>query len=173
LIKPVKRWQWSEGNMILYFLRHGLAGDYSTWHEDDRLRPLTEEGVQKLNRSMRKVCELIPDLDVILTSPLVRTRQTAEIAAEHLGMSESLVEDDRLSPGFGMEELAEILLEQGNSLGVMLVGHEPDFSQTISELIGGGRLVCKKGGLARIDMISLTPPRGELVWLIPPKALVS
>jgi phosphohistidine phosphatase len=55
----------------------------------------------------------------------------------------------------------------------MLVGHEPDFSETIRALIGGGRVVCKKGGLARVDLLSdAATLSGQLVWLIPPKELV-
>ncbi len=53
----------------------------------------------------------------------------------------------------------------------MLVGHEPDFSETIAELIGGGRVVCKKGGLARVDVADSSLDDGELVWLLPPKDL--
>jgi phosphohistidine phosphatase len=53
----------------------------------------------------------------------------------------------------------------------MLVGHEPDFSRTISALIGGGRVVMKKGGLARVDVESIDPPDGELVWLVTSKTL--
>ena len=51
----------------------------------------------------------------------------------------------------------------------LVVGHEPDFSGTISALIGGGSVVMKKGGLARIDVVSRHPLRGSLVWLIAPK----
>jgi phosphohistidine phosphatase len=157
--------------MIVYFLRHGLAEDRENWLEDDRLRPLTDKGRLQLDGSGEAIASLVPDLDVIITSPLVRARQTAEIAAAHLKMQESLVEDERLAPGFGLEELAAILNEQAGAEGLLLVGHEPDFSLTISALIGGGRLVCKKGGIARVDLVKLNPPQGELVWLIPPKAL--
>jgi phosphohistidine phosphatase len=53
----------------------------------------------------------------------------------------------------------------------MLVGHEPDFSRTIADLIGGGRVVMKKGGLARVDLESVDPPSGALVWLLAPKVM--
>jgi phosphohistidine phosphatase len=54
---------------------------------------------------------------------------------------------------------------------MMLVGHEPDFSLTISALTGGGRILLKKGGLARVDLTSSEPLQGELVWLLPPKVM--
>jgi phosphohistidine phosphatase len=155
--------------MIVYFLRHGLAEDRDTWKEDDDLRPLTDKGKLQMERVAEAISDLAPDLDAIITSPLVRARQTALIIAKKLEMEESLVEDGRLSPGFGLAELGEIINEQSGAEGLILVGHEPDFSLTISQVIGGGRLVCKKGGVARVDLIALDPPQGELVWLLPPK----
>ncbi len=157
--------------MIVYFLRHGLAEDRETWKEADASRPLTDKGKLQVGWVAEAISDLAPDLDAILTSPLVRARQTAQIVANQLGMEESLEEDARLSPGFGMAELVEIIQEHTGAEGLILVGHEPDFSLTVSDLIGGGRLVFKKGGLARVDLVALDPPRGELVWLIPPKAL--
>lgn len=142
------------------------------WNEDDGLRPLTDKGIMQMGWAADAIADLVRDLDAVITSPLVRAKQTAEIVARQLGMEEALYEDARLSPGFGIEELAEIVKEQAGADALILVGHEPDFSETMSELIGGGRLVCKKGSLARVDLISMEPPQGELVWLIPPKALI-
>jgi phosphohistidine phosphatase len=158
--------------MIVYFLRHGLAEERDTWKEDDSLRPLTDKGKLQLGRTADAISKVVPDLDAIITSPLVRAKQTANIVAQKLDMEESLVEDARLSPGFGLEELGEIIKEQSGAEGLILVGHEPDFSSVVSQLIGGGRLVFKKGALARVDLIALNPPQGELVWLIPPKVLI-
>ncbi len=163
--------------MNLYFVRHGIAENRLTWHQDDAsgddaLRPLTDKGIVQMGWEAEAIADLVRDLDVIITSPLVRARQTAEIIARKLAKEDNLIEDPRLSPGFGLEELAEIVKEQAGAEGIILVGHEPDFSETMSDLIGGGRLVCKKGSLARVDLISTEPPSGELVWLIPPKALI-
>jgi phosphohistidine phosphatase len=158
--------------MIVYFLRHGLAGDRAEWTGDDAQRPLTEKGISQMEKTAEVLSALIPDLDAIITSPLVRAQQTAQIFAEKLQMEESLVEDSRLSPGFSYDDLSEILREQAEAAAIILVGHEPDFSQAISDLIGGGRIICKKGGVARVDLISSDPPQGELAWLIPPKVLV-
>ncbi|RPI33026.1 MAG: phosphohistidine phosphatase SixA [Chloroflexota bacterium] len=156
--------------MILYFLRHGLAGNRSEWEGDDRLRPLTKKGKDQLEASARLMDKLELGLDLIITSPLVRSRQTAEVVAEGLDMARKMVEDERLSPGFGLDALAEIVKERCDLGAIMLVGHEPDFSETIQELTGG-RVVCKKGSLARIDLTSEEPPQGVLVWLLQPKVL--
>lgn len=154
----------------LYFLRHGLA-DRSEWRGDDFSRPLTARGRQQMMRSAETLSALQLDLELILSSPLARAYQTAEIVAEVLGMRDRLMSDDRLAPGFGPETLRVILAERPTLATLMLVGHEPDFSQTISALIGGGRIVCKKGGLARVDLPDGGGLRGELVWLAPPALL--
>jgi phosphohistidine phosphatase len=157
--------------MIIYFLRHGLAEDRAVWTRDDGERPLTEKGILQMERAAGWIADLVPDLDAILTSPLVRAKQTAQIVAEKLGMEASLVEEIRLSPGFNYEDLQQIIHEHAGAEALILVGHEPDFSLTISDLIGGGRIVCKKGGLARVDLTSFDPVQGELIWLVTPKIM--
>lgn len=158
--------------MILYFLRHGLAGDRATWTQEDGLRPLTQKGIDNMKQAAEKLNDLELGLDLILTSPLVRARQTAEIVAEELDMEDELVEDDRLAPGFDAQALLEILALYPDANALMVVGHEPDFSETISEITGGSEIVMKKGGLARVEIHSADPLRGELVWLAPAKVLI-
>jgi phosphohistidine phosphatase len=154
----------------LYFLRHGLA-DRSEWSGDDFSRPLTARGKQEMRRIAETIASLQLNLELILSSPLARAYQTAEIVAEVLGLQDRLVSDDRLAPGFGLDALRAILAERPTLTTLMLVGHEPDFSDTISALIGGGRIVCKKGGLARVDLPDGGGLEGELVWLAPPALL--
>ena len=155
----------------LYFLRHGDAGSRETWKGSDAGRPLSEDGAARMEREAATLARLGPPLDVILTSPLVRARQTAEIVARRMGLTDLLREDERLAPGFGLEDLETILLEQRDRRAILLVGHEPDFSTVISACIGGGAVECKKGGLARVDVKSPVPREGVLVWLLPPRVL--
>jgi phosphohistidine phosphatase len=157
--------------MRLYFLRHGLAGDSGEWKGDDSARPLTEEGIAKMKRSAETCARMGLAFDFILTSPLTRAFQTAEIVARQLKMQDRLVKDQRLGSGFGIKSLAEILAEHSKDESLMLVGHEPGMSETVSHLIGGGRIEFKKGALACVDLVSPNSLRGELVWLIPPKVL--
>jgi phosphohistidine phosphatase len=157
--------------MILYFLRHGLAGDRDAWAGDDFGRPLTDEGKERMAREAATIAKLDLNLDFILTSPLVRAYQTAEIVTQHLNLTDKLVKDERLAPGFGSNQLAEILKLHPEAQVLMLVGHEPDFSQVIGDLIGGGSVECKKGSLARVDLPNPLSRQGDLVWLIPPKVL--
>jgi phosphohistidine phosphatase len=157
--------------MQLYFLRHGIAAEREDWVGDDAERPLTDAGRERVELVGRSIARLGLKFGAILTSPLVRARQTAEIVARRLHAVAQFQEEPLLSPGFGPRELSEILQKQRSEGPLLLVGHEPDFSDTIGHLIGGARVVCKKGGLARVDLSKMQPPRGELVWLIPPKAL--
>lgn len=157
--------------MKLYFIRHGLAGHSSRWKGDDAIRPLTKKGKKRLTREGTGIDKLGIKPDVIITSPLLRACQTAEIVAKELNMTDKLVEDQRLAPGFGVGKLSQIVRDHGKANSIVLVGHEPDFSTTISHLVGGGEIICKKGSLVYVDLPNRTTMKGALVWLIPPKAL--
>jgi phosphohistidine phosphatase len=157
--------------MRVYFLRHGQAAARGEWGGADSERPLTEAGVELMRREAEGMKRLGLGLEIIITSPSVRAAQTAAIVAEHLDMRGRLMRDERLAPGFGPRKLAEILHENEMAAAVLLVGHEPDFSETVSDLIGGARLVFKKGALARVDLPEHSVRRGDLVWLVPPGAL--
>lgn len=148
--------------MKLYFLRHGKA-DWPEWTKSDDERPLTKKGAKEVG----KVARLLAQLEVaplILTSPLPRASQTAAIAAKVLGLE--MREDKNLKPGFDATKLAKIV-ENLSADELMLVGHEPDFSQTIAELTGGAIKLAKAGvALVDLDPSAMTC---RLLWLLPPK----
>ena len=150
--------------MKLYFLRHGKA-DWLEWDQPDDERPLTKEG----RREMRQIASFLREIGVapsiVLTSPLPRALQTAEIAAEMLKVS--VREEPLLKKGFTATKLAN-MLRRTKGADVMLVGHEPDLSGVIRELTGG-TIALKKGGFARVDLDAEDPSSGTLVWLIQPK----
>jgi phosphohistidine phosphatase len=154
----------------LYLLRHGLA-DRNAWDGPDDERPLTPAGKERMTRSAETMAHLDLGVDLILTSPLTRAYQTAEIVADRLGLRDRLHREIKLALGFGPAALAKILRDRVDAERIMLVGHEPDFSLTVGAITGGCYVVCKKGSLVRIDLIGTAPPAGELVWLIPPKVL--
>lgn len=149
--------------MLLYFLRHGDA-DWPNWKKSDDDRPLTKSG----KKEMREVAKLLRSLkarpNIIVTSPLPRAAQTAEIAADYL--KAKLLEDDLLALGFGMDEL-QTLLKRHSVDSVMIVGHEPSFTDVISELTGAS-LKLSKGGVALVELDSESQ-KGRLLWLFPPK----
>jgi phosphohistidine phosphatase len=125
--------------LVIWFLRHGDAEDGS----DDFARPLTQKGERQSRDAGAALAALGVELDVCLASPRVRARDTARLACESLGVEVTL--EERLSGGrFDPLELTAGLDN------VLLVGHEPDFSDAIAELTGG-RVDMKKGGLAAVD----------------------
>jgi len=101
---------------------------------------------------------------LIVTSPLPRALQTAEVAAEHF--KTKLRQDEALEPGFGISQLRTVL-KRHRSRVLMLVGHEPDFSSVISALTGAS-LKLSKAGVALVD-IDPEAQEGRLLWLFPPK----
>ena len=147
--------------MRLYFLRHGAA-DWPDWDKPDDERPLTEEGRRELHQVGEFLARLKTKPDIILTSPLPRAAQTAEIAAEYLRAG--VREEKALSPGFGAEDLKRLRGKYPQQ-ALMLVGHEPDFSSVI-EALTGGNVKLSKAGVALVDLSLGT---GKLLWLFPPK----
>ncbi len=158
--------------MKLYLLRHGIAYEREQWHNNDFDRPLTPEGKTRMARQAIAIAKMDLALDAILTSPLVRAYQTAEIVAQELKQLDRLAQEARLGLDFNASELAKILRAHTNARALMLVGHEPGMSETISYLIGGGRVEMKKGALACIELNDPLHLHGTLVWLASPKCLV-
>jgi phosphohistidine phosphatase len=155
--------------MKLYFLRHGIAADVGPEGTGDAGRPLTEEGIAAMRAEARGLRRLGVRLDVLLSSPLVRARQTAEIVARELNLQTELAET--LSPGCDVKRLLDLLEAHRDAQAVMVVGHEPDFSDMAGALAGGARLRLKKGGLARVDLDEGMAGTSTLAWLLTPRAL--
>ena len=149
--------------MQLYFLRHGEA-DWPGWTGPDDERPLTDFGKKEVRQVAKFLDRLNVNPDLIVSSPLPRALQTAEVAAEQL--KTKLRQDEALEPGFGISELST-LLKRHHSKALMLVGHEPDFSSVISALTGGF-IKMSKAGIALVDLDPETE-KGRLLWLFPPK----
>jgi phosphohistidine phosphatase len=137
---------------VIWFLRHGEAEDT----RPDFERRLTDKGEQQSRDAGAALAALGVEIEVCLASPKVRARETARIACEALGVEVTI--EDRLSGGqFDPLELTAGLDD------VLLVGHEPDFSDAIAQLTAG-RVDMKKGGLAAVD-------EHELLVLLRPKEI--
>jgi len=149
--------------MLIYFLRHGEA-DWPDWKKPDDERPLTEKGKKEMHEVGAFLANVSVKPDVVLTSPLPRASQTAEIAAHYIDAT--CVEDESLAPGFGRSDLKNLLKKRSYGT-LMVVGHEPDFSKTVCKLTGG-RIKLSKAGIA---LVELDPGSisGKLLWLFPPK----
>jgi phosphohistidine phosphatase len=149
--------------MQLYFLRHGEA-DWPGWTKPDDERPLTDFGKKEVRQVGKFLNRLKAKPDLIVTSPLPRALQTAEVAAQQLKIK--LRQDEALEPGFGISELRTVL-KRHHSKVLMLVGHEPDFTSVISALTGAS-VKLSKAGVALVDFDPETE-KGRLLWLFPPK----
>jgi phosphohistidine phosphatase len=152
--------------MKIYLLRHGQA-DWPDWQGPDDERPLTKKG----KKEMKRVAEYLSGHEIepaiILSSPLPRAAQTAEIVAAELELE--VTEEPALAPGLNSEKLGTVLKQYAGQ-DVMLVGHEPGLSEAVATLTGG-QVKLSKAGLARVDLDDPNQLRGQLVWLLSPKLM--
>src|SRR5919108_4508981 len=158
--------------MEVFLVRHGVAiprdGDVS-----DAFRPLTEKGRRRFRKTARSFARLGCEVDLILTSPLVRAVQTAEILAGEVPHGEVDVPEQR-DPRFEAVALLQAVRKRANGLrSVALVGHEPQISSVLAALAGAGAetLDVKKGGIVRLDVRDASQ-RGSAtaIWSLKPKS---
>ena len=151
--------------MILYFLRHGKAG--SPQAQNDDARELTSTGATALRAAAPLWRRLNLRPDVVLSSPLPRALQTAQLFCAAVGGQP--LTDDRLRPGAGWGEMARAMASRPDARRVMFVGHEPDLSSAIVELTGAASVRMRKGGLACVEFYGVPEPGGgEIAWLLDP-----
>lgn len=160
----------------LYLIRHGLAGEHGSYPNDDE-RPLTDEGKKKTKQVAKRLVSLGLQFDWMLTSPLVRARQTADILLE-AGLSNHLEESPCLADG-NLEEWLTWLKswQPGNDRTLALVGHEPSLSQwaeTLAFSQSRGAFELKKAGIIGLFLPDQENPvgRSTLFWLTPPRFLI-
>jgi phosphohistidine phosphatase len=155
--------------VILYFLRHGKAG--SPRRKADDARELTDAGVAALRAAGPLWRRLNLRPDVVLTSPLPRALQTAELFCEAVGGAPTV--DERLRPGASWGDLARAMADHSDARRVMYVGHEPDLSSAIVDLTGAASVRMRKGGLACVEFYGVPEPgSGEIAWLLDPDLYV-
>ncbi len=157
----------SDGGAVeLYLLRHAHAGNPDEWKGDDAQRPLSLKGRGQVERLGRLLAERGFKPDVVLTSPKARAAQTAELVCAAIGAR--FETEDRLGGSLDID-LLNILIADAPGRRVMLVGHDPDFSDLCASLTGAQYLPLKKGALARIDSaLPLHEATGVLRLLLPP-----
>jgi phosphohistidine phosphatase len=158
----------------LYLLRHGIAVDPGSSGMPDDARPLTEKGIKRMHQIAIGLLALELELDAIITSPLVRARETAEIVADALGLADRLETSNVLATGSDPATIERWLRSRAESR-LMLVGHNPTLSELVSLLVAGARrsTICdlKKGGIAALERTIGASGLYELTWLAPPRIL--
>jgi phosphohistidine phosphatase len=157
----------------LYLVRHGIAAVRGEDYPDDSKRPLTNAGIKRLQREARALDVLDIGFDHIITSPLLRTKQTAEVLAGCLKVTPAVTTSDALAPAGTPAAVFHELGRHMRKARIALVGHEPNMGELAARLIGARvPLEFKKGGICRIDF-EVFPPKGtgHLRWFVPPRML--
>jgi phosphohistidine phosphatase len=161
-----------KSRMKLTIIRHGIAVPSGTPGISDGERPLTRKGRRRFQDVARGLAEICERPDVLLTSPLPRAVETAEIAGEAWGgitpTSEAVLAEG------GVDQILAVLAQHAPDQHVAIVGHEPTLSSLLARLLGSGateRFAFRKGGVAHLDVPGALPEGGRLEWFTRPRIL--
>jgi phosphohistidine phosphatase len=156
--------------MEIWLLRHAVAEDRSESGRDAD-RTLTEDGHKRAREVARGLAELEPGIDLVLTSPYARARQTAEPAVRALKLAGKLRETQALEPSSDPQEiLDEVRAEKAQA--ILLVGHEPHLGALLGRLVSGGpglEIPMRKAAVARVTWDG--SGSGSLRALLPARVL--
>jgi len=160
----------------LLIVRHAIAEDrevFAATGRDDALRPLTAEGIRKMKRTARGLHEVVPSIDVLISSPFARANETAEILRREYDLDR--VETAReLEPDTSLSDVATRLGQLDHRV-VAIVGHEPHLGRLVTYLIAASErsgVELKKGGACLIEFEDKARAGGgRLTWAIPPGIL--
>ncbi len=163
--------------MNLYIIRHAIAVEEGTpEYEDDSQRPLTDKGKKKMRQIAKGLHALGVDFDLILSSPYVRAKETAEILADVFKMKNNIAFSENLIPMGDPDLLIAEINEKYSVDSIALVGHEPYLTNLIGLLISenaGADITLKKGGVCSLSADDLHHARqATLEWLLTPGILV-
>jgi phosphohistidine phosphatase len=157
--------------MRVFIIRHAIAADRAPGLVDDERR-LTRRGRRRFRGAARGLARLFAAPTAMVSSPLVRARQTARIAARAWdGMD--FTRDQALAGG-SIEDVLALLSRFPADAAVALVGHEPQVSELLAHLVGSrdaASLAFKKGGVAVVDLPEGPPSTGRLAAFLPPAVL--
>jgi phosphohistidine phosphatase len=163
--------------MILYIVRHAIAVAHGTAGVAEDDRPLTEEGIRKMKKAAIGMRNLGITPEFILSSPLPRARETAEIVQQISAKKASLVLVEALAPGGSRAEVYRKIREHSEAPSIMIVGHQPSLGEIAGEIAWGSTehyIEMKKGGACAIEIEEgHEVPRGTLIWLMTPALLRS
>jgi phosphohistidine phosphatase len=164
--------------MNLYVLRHAEAEPKGpSWAAHDHERPLTPSGIKKFERSLKGLRGLELKIDLVLSSPFTRARQTAEIFCRAFKAGRKLEFTLHLIPsGDPRKLISDLRQSYADRENIVIVGHEPYLSELVSQLIGGdiySNLALKKGGICKLEADKLAYDRcATLKWLLTPRQLL-
>jgi phosphohistidine phosphatase len=151
---------------FVVLLRHGIAEAHGS--KPDEQRELTDEGRRRIEEIAMRLAEVFPDVDTILSSPLIRATQTAEPLARAYRMKVKLAPELRSGAD---ASAARELIERTSGKRIICIGHEPGLSELmlmITRMQCDGEIALKKGGCYGIRM---NDGAGQLEWMLPPRVL--
>ena len=157
--------------MNLILVRHGIALDVGGIIRTDRDRPLSPEGIEETELVARGLKKAGVKIDQLVSSPLIRARQTSDIFAEAYKLESAKI-CDALAPGIDASAIFTFLRQfQKTAESIAIFGHEPDMGDLVQILLGAEFSVpFKKAGVCRIDVFDMPPTTpGVLKWFVPPK----
>ena len=156
--------------MLVYLLRHASAGESLSDLRKDESRALDEDGIAQCHDVGRALSALGVQADLMISSPLKRAAQTAELVGRELGIQDKVIFDDALRPGSGYGTFQSLLGQHSRHKSIFVVGHNPNLSDFLGRLIGDSRspaaIELKKGAVAKVEMEG---SQGLLHWCITPK----
>ena len=154
-------------------IRHAIAVPRGTPDIPDDERRLTRRGRRRFRSAARGLARVVKRPDVLLSSPLPRARETADIAAREWGKRVEVTEEPALAGGT-VERISKALERFPGDSTVAIVGHEPDLSELLARILGtprAERLTFKKGGAALVELPGSALDGGGLLWYLPPRLL--
>lgn len=158
--------------MIIYFLRHASAGERVANPKKDEKRALDDTGIQQCGDVGRALAGLETQVDLIVSSPLKRSAQTASLVGNEMGYEGKMQLDDALRPGASFADFRRLLDKYKKYEAIMVVGHNPNLSEFLGRIISEpdseASVELRKGGLARVE---LRRNFGSLHWCLTPKVL--
>jgi phosphohistidine phosphatase len=160
--------------MVIYFLRHANAGQkHFSNPANDEKRPIDKVGEEQSHDVGRALAAIGVTVNVIISSPLTRSLQTAAILSQELGHEEKIISDEALRPEATFEQFKALLNRHKDKLAILVVGHDPSMTEFVNKFLSGG------GPLAAVEMKKCGVVKVEkelrraavLRWCMPPKVV--
>jgi phosphohistidine phosphatase len=156
--------------MIVYFLRHASAGQHTILPKQDEKRAIDKIGEQQSHDVGRALAALGVGVDEVISSPLTRAVQTAELTAKEFGHKSKLVLSEAMRPEASYDQFHDLLAQYAKSKAIMVVGHNPSITEFLVHLLTGtetcGCIDFKKGAVAKVGVEG---NEAKLQWMLTPK----
>jgi len=158
--------------MFLYFLRHASAGQRLINAKKDEKRGLDKDGIEQCGYIGRALAALGVQVEIVVSSPLKRSTQTASLVGNEMGYEGKLAMEDALRPEANFSDFQKMLEKYARLDSVLLVGHNPNLREFLGRVISDSGceavIELKKGAVAKVEM---RRNAGSLSWCITPRIL--